>query len=143
LEMTDRKGGRLNAVAGAAARDLVRRPRLRDREVAPDPGAHRRADLDHRVLRPRRRGALVPLVSRGAASRRPSYIKPKVCARRKRFTAEMRAATTAAAVDVARWFTSTPMTSRRLVKRTSGTSAKGIPNESTTWLITSVRDGST
>src|SRR5919197_1511177 len=55
----------------------------------------------------------------------------------------MSAATTTAATVVARWFTRTPMTSRRLVKRTSGMSANGIPKESTTWLITSVRDGST
>ena len=41
------------------------------------------------------------------------------------------------------WFTRSPMTSRRLVNMTSGMSANGIPNESTTWLITSVRDGST
>ena len=33
------------------------------------------------------------------------------------------------------------MISRRLVNHTSGTSANGIPNESTTWLSTSVRDG--
>ena len=36
-----------------------------------------------------------------------------------------------------------PITSRRLVNMTSGMSANGIPNESTTWLMTSVRDGST
>ena len=34
------------------------------------------------------------------------------------------------------------MTSRRLVSSTSGTSANGIPNDSTTWLITSDAVGS-
>ena len=34
------------------------------------------------------------------------------------------------------------MTSRRRVSSTSGTSANGMPNDSTTWLITSERVGS-
>ena len=52
-------------------------------------------------------------------------------------------ATTVAAATVARRFTSTPMISCLLVNSTSGIRANGIPNDSTTWLITSVRDGST
>ena len=44
---------------------------------------------------------------------------------------------------VRRRLTSAPMTSRRRVSSTSGTSANGIPNESTTWLITSARVGLT
>ena len=39
--------------------------------------------------------------------------------------------------------TSPPITFRLLVKRTRGTSANGMPNESTTWLRTSARVGST
>ena len=55
----------------------------------------------------------------------------------------MSAATATAIAVVARRLTSMPITSRLLVKRTSGMRANGIPNDSTTWLITSVRDGST
>ncbi|MNN77233.1 hypothetical protein D3C81_1936780 [compost metagenome] len=38
---------------------------------------------------------------------------------------------------VIRWFTSPFMILRSLVKITSGIKAKAIPNESTTWLMTS------
>ena len=47
-----------------------------------------------------------------------------------------------AAAIVIRRLTRTPMISRLLVNITSGISANGMPNESTTWLITSVRSGS-
>src|SRR5918911_1030697 len=90
----------------------------------------------------------IPVVSR---RRRPSppgrpvvlYASPNVWASRKTFKAQMSVATNEATAVVTGWLTSTPITSRRDVKRTSGTSANGIPNDSTTWLITSVREGST
>ena len=52
------------------------------------------------------------------------------------------AATTHAATVVTRRLTSAPMTSRRRVSSTSGTSANGMPKDSTTWLMTSARVGS-
>src|SRR5215212_12191865 len=62
---------------------------------------------------------------------------------RNTFRQMMTAAIAHAATFVSLVFTSEPMRSRRLVKMTSGTSAKGMPNESTTWLSTSARLGST
>ncbi len=53
------------------------------------------------------------------------------------------AATTMATTVVTRRFTSGPIRSRREVKRIKGTSANGIPNDSTTCEITSVRPGLT
>ncbi len=53
------------------------------------------------------------------------------------------AATTDATTVVARRLTSAPMMSRRRVSSTSGTSANGMPKDSTTWLITSAREGLT
>ena len=52
-------------------------------------------------------------------------------------------ATTLATAVVARALRSAPITSARRVSRIIGTSANGMPNESTTWEITSVEDGST
>ena len=48
-----------------------------------------------------------------------------------------------AVTEVRRLLTSPPITFRLLVKRTRGTSANGMPNESTTWLRTSALVGST
>ena len=55
----------------------------------------------------------------------------------------MRAATTTATAVVRRELTSSPMTSARRVSSTSGTSANGMPKDSTTWDTTSAQVGST
>src|SRR5919199_1542707 len=52
------------------------------------------------------------------------------------------AATTEAIAVVYGRFTSSPMTSARRVSRIIGTSANGMPKDSTTWEMTSVEDGS-
>src|SRR4051794_11382535 len=62
---------------------------------------------------------------------------------RKRFSPMISPATSVASAVVRRAFTKLPMTVFRLVRRISGTSANGIPNESTTCEITSVCVGST
>ncbi len=59
------------------------------------------------------------------------------------FSATITAVTAHAATVVIRRLTSGPMIERFDVKTTSGTSANGIPNESTTCESTSVRDGLT
>src|SRR5215217_2818984 len=53
----------------------------------------------------------------------------------------MRATTTAATDVVSRWLTSVPITSLLRQKMSSGMSANGMPNERTTWLMTSERLG--
>ena len=55
----------------------------------------------------------------------------------------IRAAIAQAILVVSGWFTWAPITSRRLVSRTSGISAKGMPKDSTTWLRTSALVGLT
>jgi hypothetical protein len=55
----------------------------------------------------------------------------------------IKAATTAAAAVVVRRLTSSAMRSRRRVSNTNGTSANGIPNDSTTWLSSSALVGLT
>ena len=59
-----------------------------------------------------------------------------VSASRTMFSATITAATAHATTVVSRRLTSSPISERSRVKRTSGISAKGIPNESTTWLST-------
>src|SRR5215210_781025 len=61
---------------------------------------------------------------------------------RNAFSAMIALATTEATTVVRPRLTSAPMTSRRRVSSTSGTSANGMPKERTTWLMTSERDGS-
>ena len=55
------------------------------------------------------------------------------------FIAITRPATPIARARMTGPFTSSPITSRRDVSQTSGTTAKGSTSESTTWLATSVR----
>ena len=53
----------------------------------------------------------------------------------------MRATTTEATAVVSRWLTSVPIRFLLRQKMSSGTRANGMPNESTTWLMTSERLG--
>ncbi len=53
----------------------------------------------------------------------------------------MMAATLHAMIVVVRQLTWTPITSRRLVSMTNGTSPSGMPKESTAWLRTSALVG--
>src|SRR6476469_7160963 len=82
-------------------------------------------------------------VGPGADDDRAAAGQRKVWIRRKAFRQLIRKAIPHAAIVVRRLLTRPPITRRLLVNSTSGTSAKGIPNESTTWLITSARVGST
>ena len=52
-------------------------------------------------------------------------------------------AQTTASTVVHQRFADPPSSSRRVVSRTSGISANGMPNDSTTWLSTSASVGST
>src|SRR6185312_6037810 len=106
-----------------------REPVVRDAPAAPARG---RLGGRRRARRPRPRARQL--------RRRPDQLK--TCVSRKTFSTTITAATSHANAVVVRRFTSEPISSRRLVNQTSGTSAKGIPKLSTTWLSTSVRDGS-
>src|SRR4051812_23539535 len=75
--------------------------------------------------------------SRGGARSGRGRYPISVSYTRKPLSAMIIAATMLAATVVRPRLTSAPITSRRRVSSTSGTSANGMPNESTTWLITS------
>ena len=87
------------------------------------------------------------LAQREALSRAPDSVvgRRRGCrtspASRKTFSQMISVATSAAAVVVIRRLTSDPISERSRTKSTSGTSANGIPNDSTTWLTISARRG--
>src|SRR5207248_2280400 len=111
------RGGGPGAVGGRRRDPVVRGPDL----------AGERADH-----RPAGRPARLPVI----------HQPPNVCTRRKTFRAMMIAAAVPAAMVVMRRLTSAAITPRLDVKRISGTSANGMPKESTTCEMTSVREGS-
>src|SRR5262249_58999528 len=69
----------------------------------------------------------------------PAIVRPS----RTTFSATITDATAHAITDVSRRLTNSPISERSRVKRTSGINANGIPNERTTWLITSPEEALT
>src|SRR3954469_8481539 len=155
-------GGRDAGVlpAGGRGRDARAQPR---RRAVPDrdrgrPHRHRPRARSRRgpAHDGRRRGAARLPARRGARAegrRRPEApaaapgalrVQPViVSASRTMFSATITAATAHATTDVSRRLTSSPISDLSRVKMTSGISANGIPNESTTWLRTSAADALT